>query len=218
MKNLTLQTLRPNIYKLLTKEFKIFDILIDVGCKGFYDLIDFEYSPFKKIIGIDKEFERNNPFGDYRQRKTENLNLTDEEWRKYSSELIQAYNKRFDIKIMNFFDYDFGSNKNSLIICNKVLHFYNYETKLILIEKFYKSLQKDGIIYLRINHWLHTNNTDLNKMTKISEHVYQNKEVPEDIRFLIVPTQFINYLKDNYQLLPEMTFEDSKTLTLVLKK
>jgi hypothetical protein len=37
---------RPNIYELLKSEFKVFDVLIDIGCAGdcpLYDLVDFDW-------------------------------------------------------------------------------------------------------------------------------------------------------------------------------
>lgn len=60
--------MRPNIYELLKSEFKVYDCLIDIGCSGMQDLTDFEVSPFKKLIGIDKHFD-DSAFSDYIQYK-----------------------------------------------------------------------------------------------------------------------------------------------------
>ena len=213
-----LLSVRPNIYKLLEKEFQNFDVLVDVGCKGFNDLVDFENSDFKILIGISKEFQRGNAFGDYRERKTENLGLTNEKWIEYSKELFKTYTTRFDIKPIDLFEYYFGVNKNSFVICNKVLHFYEDKIKLELIKKFYDSLQKDGLIYLKINHCSNLNNIDPIKMTRIGECVFQNNEVPDDIRYLVKPIQFINILKNDYCLLKNFIVTDDKALTTVIKK
>jgi hypothetical protein len=209
--------LRPNIYKLLENEFRIFDILLDIGCAGLCDLVDFENSPFKKLIGIDKEFATT-PFGDYGRCKTKNLDLTEEQYRILSNDLIERFKQRYVIEIMDFLDYDFITNTNSLIICNKVFHFYSDEKKFELIKTFYTSLQADGMIYLKINHDLHPDYIDLNKTTRIGENIFQNNEVPGDIRYPVEPNKFIKQLNKNYFLLHDYTISDKKTLTIIIRK
>lgn len=217
--NVAIMTLtsRPNIYKLLEKEFKVFDTLIDIGCAGFQDLVDFEYSPFKKLTGIDKCFDTN-AFGDYRRVKLYGKELSNEEFRLMSSELIIAFTQRFFICTKDFFEITWESESYSFIICNKVLHFYEDQQKFEILQKFSNSLQSDGMIYLKINHNLHPNNTDLRKMIRLKENIYQNKEVPEDIRYLIDTTSFMERLQMEYQILQEYTMITDKTLAVVLRK
>ncbi|MDQ6762737.1 MAG: hypothetical protein M3015_08920 [Bacteroidota bacterium] len=208
---------RPNIYNLLKKEIRIFDTLIDIGCAGLQDLVDFEYSPFKNLIGIDKYFATN-AFGDYRRVKLFNKELTDEEFRLMSKELIKSFTQRFIIHIKNLFEINWETGSFSFIICNKVLHFYEEEQKFEVLQRLFNSLQPDGMIYLKVNHNLHPNNSDLEKMIRVKENVYQNKEVPEDVRYLIDTKSFLQRLQMKYLILQDYTTIDSKTLAVVLRK
>lgn len=210
-------SVRPNLYELLKSEFSVYDTLLDVGCSGLHDLIDFEFSPFKKLVGIDKEFHTN-AFGDYYRLKTKNMSLTQEQAKLVSSELINSFRERFIIHEMDFLKFKFEPNTCSFIICNKVLHFYPDESKLAIIQDLFGTLQKEGMLYLKINHNQHPNNTDLEKVTRLSENVYQNKEVPEDIRYLINVDTFTGQMAKEYTLLSKYTYKTDKTLTLVFKK
>lgn len=181
-----------------------------------YDLVDFDNSCFKKLVGIDIKFEKS-LFEYYISRKSENKSLNVQDW--LEGKLLKYFNERFEILQKDFItDYKFGLNVNSLIICNKVLHFYSDDVKYKLIDRFYQSLQKDGLLYLKINHWLDPDNTDLEKVKKIGENTYQSINDPQDIRYLIVPNEFEENLKRNYQLLSAYRFEDCKTFTIVLRK
>ncbi len=209
---------RTNVVELLKSEFTTYESVLDVGCKGLRDLIDFEDSPFQKLTGIDKESSRPIPFGDYRLEKTKNVQLTAEEMRELSKELQQRFQRRFKIHTMDFFDYDFGENKHNLIICNRVLHFYTDEVRLSLIQTMYYSLQSDGLLYLTMNHHTNANNTNPEKVNRLEKNIYQNKEDPSDIRYLINPEFFIDQLNSIYHLLSAYTFQDDKTLQVVIKK
>lgn len=208
---------RPNIFKLLESEFKVFDSVIDIGCAGLQDLVDFEYSEFKKLIGVDKHFCTND-FGDYRRVKLKDKELTDEQSRLISSELLKDFMERFIIYNKDFNEIEWDEVKYSFIICNKVLHFYSEEKKFQLLKKFHDSLQQGGMIYLTVNHNLHPDNTNLTKVTRIGQNVYQNNEVPEDIRYLVDPDSFIRTLQKNYQVLEKYTSINKKTVTVVLRK
>jgi len=210
-------SVRPNLYELLKPEFSVFDTLLDVGCGGLNDLVDFEFSPFKRLVGIEKEFQTN-AFGDYYRLKTKNMTLSQGQARQVRSELVKSFMERFMIYDMVFLNFGFESNACSFIICNKVLHFYPDENRFAIIKELFNALQKDGILYLKINHNNHPNNTDLNNVIRLSENVYQNKEVPEDIRYLINTDVFTSQIEDGYTLLPKYTSKTDKTLTLVLKK
>ena len=211
------QPYRQNIYDLLKNEFKTFEILIDVGCTGLYDLLNFEDSQFKRLIGIDKEFETT-PFGDYKRRKKERLFLTRDELRQMSGALLNSFNNRFEIVKGSVFDYNFGIDKNSFIICNKVLHFFDNKLKLELIDKFYNSLTNGGLLFLKINHFKHPNNTDLTKVDPIDDTTYRSKEDSNDIRYLIVPDLFISSLMNKYDIISKYIMVDEKTLTVVIRK
>jgi len=209
--------MRPNIYDLLRNEFIVFDTSLDVGCAGLCDLVDLENSPFRKLIGIDKQFDTT-PFGDYRRRKLKDLDLSDEQFRIVSKELMLSFNQRFTIETLDLFDYDFMPNTNSFIICNKVLHFYANDIKLNLIDKFYSSLQNQGLLYLKINHNLHPVDTDPGKMIKIGENIYQSIDYPGYIKYLIDPNEFVKELPKSYNILEKYTDKNDKTLTIVLRK
>ena len=156
-----------------------------------------------------------------RRCKTKNLDLTEDQYRILSNDLIERFHQRYIIEIgdfLDYVDYYFIRNTNSLIICNKVLHFYSDEKKFELIKTFYNSLQAEGMIYLKINHHLHPDYIDLNKTAKIGENIFQNNEVPEDIRYPVEPNKFINQLNKNYFLLHEYTLTDEKTLIIIIRK
>lgn len=210
-------TQRPNIYKLLESEFKIFDSVIDIGCAGLQDLVDFEYSAFKKLIGVDKRFYTND-FGDYRRVKLKGKELTDEQFNLISSELLKDFMERFIIYNKDFNEIKWDEVKYSFIICNKVLHFYNEEEKFQLLQTFHDSLQLEGMIYLKVNHNLHPDNIDLTKVRRIGKNVYQNNEMPEDIRYLVDSDSFIRILQKNYQVMEKYTSINEKTVTVVLRK
>ncbi|MEO8151333.1 MAG: class I SAM-dependent methyltransferase [Bacteroidia bacterium] len=207
---------RPNLYELLRGELKTYDALIDVGCKGLYDLVDFESSPFKKLVGIDKKFGTN-AFGDYLRCKTRNKKLTPEEKRLYTIEVFKTFKERFEIYEIDFLIFDFKPDTYNLIICNKVLHFFQDEIKLTIIHNFFKSLQNGGLIYLKINHNHHPDNTDLVKVDKLSDNVYRSKR-DLHIRYLVIADDFKTQLSKNYRLLTKYSKVDEKTLTIVIKK
>lgn len=206
-----------NIYKQLESEFTVFDTLIDVGCAGLKDLIDFENSPFKKLIGISKEFVRGNAFGDYRCRKTKNLKLNTEQWPQKTKELLEEF-KKLEINTMSLFDYDFIEGANSLIICNKVLHYFDDATKFELIQKFYASLQKGGLMYLKINHNRRTEYHNLTLTKKIAEDIYQGLEEPYDIHYPVNQEDFKQTLSIKYSLLDNFTKANQYNLTVVITK
>lgn len=207
---------RVNIFELLETEFIVFDSVVDVGCGELYDLINFEFSPFKTLIGIEKEFHSNG-FGAYFRLKSEGLNLKPEEMREYRSELFQQFQKRFTIYNIDFQTFPLGVNTHSLIICNKVLHFFNHADKLVIIDKFYNALQPNGLLFLKINHFKHPNNTNLELVNHIGDHIYQSKNNEEDVRYLINPDAFKSMLS-NYQLLGKYTKIDEKMLTIIIRK
>lgn len=208
---------RPNLYKLLKEEFQVFDSIIDVGCAGLQDLTDFEYSPFKKLYGIDKCFNTN-AFGDYRREKLRDEGLTGDEYMKRSSDLMKSFKERFIIQQINIFEFKWETAVFSFIICNKVLHFYSDTKKFQILNVLYNALQPNGLIYLKINHSENQNNTDMTKMDKIAENTYKNKEVPEDIRYLIDPYKFLEKLQTEYEILQKYTTINDRTLAVVLRK
>lgn len=214
--------MRPNIYELLKSELKVFDVLIDVGCAGdypLYDLVDFDNSCFKKLIGIDIKFEKEQEqksFDHYVSSKKRNKTLNIEDWT--SGKLRDDFNRRFQIVKESFFDYDFGVNRNSLIICNKVLHFYDNPTKFEQIKRFHISLQEHGLLFLKINHYLHPVDTDPTKMRKKAENIYQSIDFPDYEKYLIRPLEFTKTLMEQYNVLKQYLSGDNKALTLVIKK
>jgi hypothetical protein len=105
-----------------------------------------------------------------------------------------------------------------LIICNKVLHFYDDSRKYEIIERLYSSLQKNGLLYLKINHNRNPNNTDPGKTIQIGHNVFQNLNDESEIRYLIEPFEFIRNLSGAYEVIPKFTLTDDKTTQLVLKR
>ena len=208
---------RPDIYGLLQKEIKVYDVLIDVGCAGLCDLNSFENSPFKKLIGIDKHFDTND-FGDYRKLNLTDKQLTGEERAQRIHDLYQRFINRYQIFTQDFFQYDFGTNNVSLIICNKVLHFYKDEVKFKLIERFHTALQKEGLLYIKLHHWQNPDNTDPNKARKFDDFTFQSLTNEEDYRFLVEPTWFIENLKKKYKLLPACQEVNEHAITVVIRK
>jgi SAM-dependent methyltransferase len=207
---------RVNIYELLKDEFTSFNSVLDVGCCGLNDLVDFEFSPFKQLIGVDRVFGTN-PFGDYFRLFKDDPSWTEEQKRAFRMKKFNEFQNRFTIYTMDFRDYNFIENPISLIICNKVLHFYNPEEKLELIRIFYNALEKDGILFIKINHNLHANNTDLSLVNKIAENTFQTKEKPEDIRYLVDSAAFIDALC-SYRIIEKFIDIDDKTITIVIRK
>lgn len=207
---------RVNIYELLKDEFTLFDSVLDVGCRGLNDLVDFEFSPFKQLIGVDRVFGTN-AFGDYFRLFKDDPSWTAEEKRAFRIKKYNDFKNRFTIFQMDFRDYNFKENTISLIICNKVLHFYDPKEKYELIRIFYNALEKNGLMFIKINHNLHPNNTDLTKVNKIAENTFQNKENPEDIRYLVDSSAFIDELC-SYRIIEKNIDIDEKTITIVIKK
>ena len=124
--------IRDNLYELLKSEIRCFNILIDIGCGDLSDIVTFEKSPFKKLIGIDQKFETN-PFGAYRRQIKLKQSVANSENDMVDAE-VSDFRKRFDIKVQDFQLYNFQEKTLSLIICNKVLHFFNFEQQFELIR------------------------------------------------------------------------------------
>lgn len=207
---------RPNIYEILKDDFKIFDIVIDVGCGELYDLINFEYSEFKTLIGIDNNF-RTNGFGAYINIKSKGIYLTGEERREFRSKLFVDFKNRFTTIYGDFLNYNFQENSCSLIICNKVLHFFNDEKKLQIIERFYQALHVGGLLFIKLNHNRHANNINPDNTNHLSGLIYQSKVNDVDIRYLIEPKDFLSKL-EGYSILTKHTKVDERTLTFVIIK
>jgi SAM-dependent methyltransferase len=208
---------RKNIFELLKSDILVYETLIDIGCGELNDLVDFENSQFENLFGIEKKFITND-FGAYFRIKKANLKLSPESERELKLELLEVFNSRFKIYYTSFLNFEFSKDVYSLIICNKVLHFYTDEQKYDFIEMFHNSLQPNGLLYLRINHSKHPNNTDLNLMDNIGINIYQNKNVENDIRYLIDERQFIEALNIRYNILEHLTSVDEETVTIVIRK
>lgn len=205
-----------NIYELLKNDFEVTDSVLDVGCGELCDLVNFESTEFKKLIGIDKGF-KTNAFGAYYRIHSVNLTLEPAEERSFRQNLLQKFLSTFTIYNGDFNNYSFQQGAYSLLICNKVLHFYCDSDKLTLIQKFYDSLQLSGLMFIKINHYKHPNNTDLKEVNHITGHIYQNKNESADIRYLIKPLEFLNTLR-GYNILEKYTVIDERTLTFVIRK
>ncbi len=197
---------RPNIMHQLQNDIIKTDTLIDVGYGDMHDLIDFEHSSFKTIIGLDTQVFQ--PFRVYRNAKGIN----------YDTQLHDQFLERFTLSEDDFTEYDFGINKNSLIICRHVLHFYEDRAKLNYLQRFYLSLQEGGLLYVRLNHIFNKDNTDPDYMNIRNDRVFQNKAVPDDIRYLIEPDDFLKLMRSDYYLLESHTESTEYDLTFVIKK
>lgn len=209
---------RINIFKQLKKYFKNFDSVFDIGCGGLFDLFTFEDSKYKRLIGIDKEPRNRSYFRDYLDLIKEIQELNDEEIAKLSNQLFEKFNSKYSIITGDVLNHDFETNQYGMIICNKMLHFFNDKMKLELIEKFHYSLKKDGLLFIKLNHAHHPNNTNLAFVNSIDRNIYQGIKNPADIRYLIEPEEFLDSIKPNYHILNELTFTDEKTLTFVIRK
>ncbi len=201
------QSSRPNIFALLENEFSNYQTVLDIGCKGLKDLTDFETSPFKKLVGLSNKFNTT-PFGDYKKCKGV----------IYQEGLLDVFNTRFNIHETDITNFDFGTNCNSLVICNKVLHFFNDLKKSELMDRIYISLLKEGLAYIKVNHNRNPNNTDPATTIEIEPNVFQNKNDLSDIRYLVEPNSFIQNLSNKFNVVDKYNFVDEKTVTLVFRK
>lgn len=212
------QSERPNIYELLKKDIKVCEVVIDVGCAGedgpLKDLVDFEHS-FKKLIGIDKELKKE-PLEYYKDRRFKNKTIKPEDW--WNGSLERDFEK-YDILEENFLNYNFKKKHYNLIICNKVLHFFEDEIKFEQINRFYESLQEDGLMYLKISHNQNLSHTDPSKMDKCGKNTFQCKEGERTKVHLVNADNFRHKLSEQYYLLDEYTIADNnRYLTTVIKK
>lgn len=198
---------RQNIYLALKREFSHYNTIVDIACGNLSDLFNFEDSPFRELIGIDKKFKRE-PFIYYKHFKGI----------VYENGLIAKFHDRFKVFEMDFNNYEFIGNDISLIICNKVLHFYEDAKKFEMIQRLYSSLSKDGLLYIKVNHSRHPNNTDPNKTKQIGPKSFQSLNDPTDIRHLVDPIDFIRQLSKDYTILHTHTKTTEKTTELVIKK
>jgi len=197
---------RSNLFDQLSQDITVKDILIDVGCGRLHDLIDFEYSEFKTLKGLDRNLYQ--PFRDYRRIK----NL------EHTPELHRHFIKRFLLRKIDFREYDFGSEQFSLIICKHVLHFYSDNEKLAYLELFYNAMQSGGLLFIKMNHNKNVDNTDLQHMEQIERTVYRNKTNLDDVRYLIDADSFLNSVKEKYSLLENHTIVDDKAVSFVIRK
>lgn len=200
------QSSHPNLYNQLFDDILIADTLLDIGCGYLLDLIDFEYSQFKRIEGLDKNIQQ--PFLLYKKIKN----------KTHTHELYQYFRTRFIILKIDLKDYNFEVANKSLIICNKVLHFYDDKEKMIFLDIFHDSLQKDGLLYVKLNHNKHADNIDPSYMTEIHKNVFQNKEHPEDIRYLVESAEFLQIIRSKFSLIERHTLVDDKTVSFVIRR
>lgn len=210
------KTNRPNLYEVLKDDFKVYDSVIDVGCGELYDLINFEYTEFKTLIGIDNNF-RSNGFGAYRNLKSKGINLIGGELREFERNLLEEFKNRFKIHCIDFQTYQFNESSYSLIICNKVLHFFNDFEKFKVIESLYDALQVGGLLFIKLNHYMHPNNIDPKLTNHLGGYVYQNKSDVREIRYLVEPIDFLTKLA-KYSILHKHTKIDERTITIVICK
>ena len=198
---------RVNLYLLLRNEFSNYESVLDIGCAGLFDLVNFEVSPFKRLIGVDKCF-RTTPYGDYKRVKKV----------RYQKGLLEQFRARYDIHVADVFNFDLGINRHSLVICNKTLHFFDEVRRFELLERVQNSLLMDGLLYLKVNHNRHPNNTDPVKTVEIAKNVFQNKDVLNDIRFLVDSNDFLEKMNDKFNIISQYTIVDQKSVTLLVKK
>lgn len=89
-------------------------------------ILDFEYSPFKKLIGTDKHYVE--PFHVYRDAETHEMTFQEKYQIDNDIERTQALLDyvlcRFDVSQCRIEDFTFPDTPYSFIICNKVLHFF----------------------------------------------------------------------------------------------
>lgn len=200
------QSNRPNIYKQLQDDIKVTDTLLDVGYGCLWDLIDFENSEFKRLEGIDKNVSQ--PFMIYKKIKE----------LKHSSELHKYFRSRFHLATADLKNHVFNTNQYSLIICNKVLHFYPDNEKLNYLDKFYHSLQEDGLLFIKINHHKNADNTDSSHMIEIKKNVFKNPIDDNDTRYLVDPYEFLQLVRAMYLLIERHVIIDDKTISFVIRK
>jgi hypothetical protein len=203
------QSTRRNLYQLLSKEIRVTDCLIDVGCGNhILDLIDFEHSEFKMLKGIDKHLYQ--PFLLY--KKFKNL--------KHSYELHQQFRKRFQLYEIDFkdYNYNFETKNYSLIICKHVLHFYSDIEKFFYLDVFYNSLQKDGLLFIKLNHHKNEDNTDLAYTREIESTVFQDMSNLDEVRYLIDPSAFLSTVREKYSIIENYTIVDEKAVSFVIRK
>ena len=196
----------PNLYEIMRDDFKIYDSLLDLGCSGMADILDFEYSPFKKLIGIDKHDV--NPFWVYRD--AEQKGMTEQEKFQVdndierNNDLLDYIFHKFDIRQCRIEDFKFPEAPYAFIICNKVLHFFPDDQKFQLIDRFYEHLQPKGLIYLKINHIGHPDLQNRKNSDLIGEYAvkpkFMNKWGDQDPVYYMVPEK-LNAFVSKYETL-----------------
>ena len=200
------QSPRPDLYKRLISDIRVTDTLLDIGYGSLHDLITFEDSAFKNLIGLT--LLRVADFKCYSVLKGGNLPV----------DVLIKFTKRYKLIQTDFRQYDFQKDKYSLIISNKVLHFYPDHEKLKYIDLFFQSLQSQGLLYVEINHNKHKDNTDPGFMKEIDKNVFQNKENPADIRYLVDVNDFMHVIKSKFFVLDHQNSCNENTMSFVLRK
>ena len=201
-------SVRENIYKLLKEEFIVTDSVMDIGYKHLIFLFDFDKTDFSRLYGIEKD---NYGWPAYFQLASKE-NIT-------GILAPSQFRERYELHPnTDFTTFEFKPQTYSLVICRFVLHFYSDSDKLKHIKSFYHSLQENGLLYLRINTIGKENDTDPEFWDSLGDNVYQNK-VDGHKRYLVNSEDFINTLKEEYNILDKFTDKnDLETVTIVIKK
>jgi hypothetical protein len=202
-----------NIYENLQNDFEVYSDLLDVGCgKELKNLLDFDDSSFQSLIGIDKKPPEFLTLLYDKYLKTKGIQDFDI-WKFNES----AFGRKFKFCEEDILSYDYKTDHYGLIICTSVLHFYCDRIKHALISSFYKATQKKGLIFIRLNHSEHPDDTNSEFSRKICHNIYQSKSEPNDIRYLIDKDEFIERMKV-YSMLEKHTLLTRETVTIVIQK
>ena len=212
---------RPNLYKLLKSEFKKIDSILDVGCGYMDDLIDFEYSGFQELKGIDKGITYK-PYIDYCLVKfgEQPTDIPDTSERRVLNKYVNERFKTQGGEAGDLTKYNYIPDSVSFIICNNVLHFFPDEQKLELIGKFYQALQSEGLLYVKINHRDNLLYKDAERIEKISEGVYRSIHTDENIRMFLYPIDqeaFFHQLAD-YDIVSKYNCRNEDNFAFVIRK